>query len=461
MKRRRLLQMGALGTGALGLGVLGYKFVPPAPGKNLPEPGIIATQLFQSFDNDQLNAFVVDYDSPFRQYHNRGVWAGGQPIALGNFSRSQLSLISDLMYSGLSEQGRSIIPSQFYLRVPDIMINNLLLCGEPQDENHQIIFSGPHLNLRIGGKNREGVAFGGPQVYGDQEGNGEPGLPGNMYQQNMTSAMALFHSLDAQQQSQSLVASSPIQTQIEVQGTGGNFDGLAVAALTQEAKAQVSSLIDMSLRPYPDQDVDYARQCIEHHGGINAMTLSYFEDSTYPDDLLYQSYRLEGPGSIFHFQGKPHVHAFINIAMDAENPLSVGELVAENASAIEGVALKHLFESAMTEAEQTDFSYYNLDSVVGRIRPGSVRTGDLYNAESWENRVVTVTFAGNELHGEFRKQLDGEGIQLNANQQYSVATTDYVANDLLEMTFGEAKIASEGGLLRDQLINHIRNNGLG
>ena len=42
---------------------------------------------------------------------------------------------------------------------------------------YQLVLSGPHLNLRLGGACRERVAFGGPQVYGDQRGNGRAGLP--------------------------------------------------------------------------------------------------------------------------------------------------------------------------------------------------------------------------------------------------------------------------------------------
>ena len=44
----------------------------------------------------------------------------------------------------------------------------------------------------------------------------------------------------------------------------------------------------------------------------------------------YQTYRLEGPAAVFYFRGFPHVHAFFNVAMDGEAPLSVGEVIGRN-----------------------------------------------------------------------------------------------------------------------------------
>ena len=96
-------------------------------------------------------------------------------------------------------QGRQTIPEQMLLKIPDAVFNNLLICGEPGSAECQILFTGPHLNLRIGGANREGVAFGGPQVYGDQRGNETAGdLPGNVYHPQFAAGMALFEAAEPQ-----------------------------------------------------------------------------------------------------------------------------------------------------------------------------------------------------------------------------------------------------------------------
>ena len=61
----------------------------------------------------------------------------------------------------------------------------------------------------------------------------------------------------------------------------------------------------------------------DHEGGRN------FADG------LSQIFRLEGPAAVFHYRGEPHLHALFNVGMNGEQPLSVGEVVAENPSALD------------------------------------------------------------------------------------------------------------------------------
>ena len=77
------------------------------------------------------------------------------------------------------------------------------------------VLTGPHLNLRLGGRSREGAAFGGPLVYGDQRGNERPGLPGNVYRGQLEAAARIFERLEPDQREAALLPTSPIQTQIE------------------------------------------------------------------------------------------------------------------------------------------------------------------------------------------------------------------------------------------------------
>lgn len=415
----------------------------------------LTVQLYDSLDSEQRDALMVEYDHPFRQYHNRGVWGGGQLLATAGFSRQQLSLATDLMYAGLSEAGRSILPNQFFLKLPDVLATNLLVCGDPYSDQCQALFTGPHLNLRVGGKNTEGVAFGGPQVYGDQRGDAKGGLPGNNYLPQLRIATELFDSLPAELQQQAVLANSPIQTQIELQGRNGEFHGVPVAELDQDARAKVNEFIKQVFLAYPSADVAYAWECLGANGGPDALYLSYYQDSTYPDSSLYQNIRLEGPAAVFYFRGHPHVHAFFNVAMDGDTPLSVGEKLGYNPEVLEGEKLKAVFEQAMQANGKTDFTYYDLDSAVGKLRAGDIRTGDIYNAESWQNEVVYLKVRGKELGGELATQLEQRGTSIDPAREYRIATTDYVANNLLEKSIGVGSKQETGGMLRDQLIDHF------
>jgi hypothetical protein len=463
MNRRRLLKVGGgtVAASAVAGGALAYRFVPSSPGDQLGPPSELAGKLLESVSPELRARLQVDYDHPYRQYHNRGVWGGGVNVARADLTRAQRNLVVELMHSGLSSAGRTIIPNQMLLKIPDAVFNNLLICGEPDSAECQILFTGPHLNLRIGGANREGVAFGGPQVYGDQRGNKAPGLPGNVYRPQLAAGMALYGALSPEQQKAAVIPQSPIQTRIEVQGSNGAFAGVPVAEMTPDQKQTVRRMIDLTFAPYPEADVAYARACLEANGGLGALHASFYADSAYEGSQSYQTYRLEGPAAVFYFRGFPHVHAFFNVAMDGEAPLSVGEVVTRNSSVREGPSLKVIFEAAMRAGTDADFGFYDLGSAVGALRPGAVRTGDVYTAESWENFVSVVAVRGADVRGEFAADLAARGVSLDAERTYRIATADFVANELLEEYIGSGRILSEHGYLRDMTIDHLRDAGLG
>jgi hypothetical protein len=85
-------------------------------------------------------------------------------------------------------------------------------------------------------------------------------------------------------------------------------------------------LVDSILTTYAPGDVAYARACLEANGGVDGrLFLSYYLRGEDGEISEAQVFRLEGPGAVFYFRGYPHVHAFINVAMDAGAPLSSGE----------------------------------------------------------------------------------------------------------------------------------------
>src|SRR5204863_4279508 len=113
---RTALQVGAgLGVaGAVGL-FGGYELLPPAPSPKLERVDALARRLYLSLDDEQRADTCVPYEHPLRQYHNRGVLGGGRDILFG-FSRRQRRILTDLMYAGLSAEGRSRVPEEYFTR---------------------------------------------------------------------------------------------------------------------------------------------------------------------------------------------------------------------------------------------------------------------------------------------------------------------------------------------------------
>jgi Protein of unknown function (DUF3500) len=456
MNRRVVLKLGLgvlAGAGAYG----GYRFLPPRRSRVLEPVDALARHLYVGLDADQRAQTCVSYDHPLRQYHNRGVWGGGQSV-FAAFNREQRQILTDLLYAGLSEEGRDRVPEEYFTRWTGVHSMRVLICGDPTAGPYQIILTGAHLNLRLGGKSREGAAFGGPQVYGDQRGNEIAGLPDNLYRDQFLSGQRLLRSLDEGRRKHALLEEAPVQTKIELQGRHGSLPGIPVAELAPEGKALVRDLVERILSAYPPDDVAYARECLAANGGLDTLFLSYYqhaEDGDIPDA---QVFRLEGPAAVFYFRGYPHVHAFINVAMDGDAPLSVGEPLGNNSEWLDGKGVKALFETALRGETGADFAYYDEASVAGRLRPGLIRSGDIYSLESWQETTEVVEVRGSNLSSLLLTSLRERGIDANSEKTYSIAATAYIAGERSEK-LGRIQRRRPGPMLRDLTVAYLRSHG--
>lgn len=458
MNRRTALKVGAsLGVGA-GAGLYGvYRFLPPWRSRALEPVDVLARRLYTGLDPEQRAEACVDYNHPLRQYHNRGVWGGGRSVVFG-FNRQQRQILTDLLYAGLSSEGRERVPEEYFTRWTGVHSMRVLICGDPAAAPYQVVLTGAHLNLRLGGKSREGAAFGGPQVYGDQRGNERPGLPGNLYRDQFLLGQRLLRSLDAGRKKQALLEEAPVQTQIQLQGRHGSFPGIPVAGLAPEGKALARELVERIFSTYPADDVTYARECLAANGGISALFLSYYahgEDGEIPEG---QVFRLEGPSAVFYFRGYPHVHAFLNVTMDGDAPLSVGEPLGNNPAWLGRTGVKALFETALRSQTGADLAYYDESSVAGRLRPGLIRSGDIYSLESWQESVQVVEVRGSNLSATLLADLRKRGVAPDAAKTYTIATTTYAASDLTDK-LGRIDARHAGPMLRDLAVAYLRSHG--
>jgi len=461
--RRQFLKWGGVGLGALaGVGVAGRAvLIPPSPSAELASTQDLAIRLFEMLGEDERAEGVFDYEHPLRQYHNRGVDTGGGWAFF--LPRETRQVLVDLVHSALSGDGRKRLPNQFFLNWPGVHVTRLAMLGDPRRPPYQVLVTGPHLNLRIGGRSREGVAFGGPQVYGDQRGNGKLGLPGNAYRGQLELGQQLFARLSTAERKLARRAKAPVQVAIELQGRRGVFDGIAVADLARDKREAARELVASILDTYAPGDVAYAWQCIDHNGGVDALHLAdYAEDHEGGrnfGDGPSQIFRLEGPAAVFHYRGEPHLHALFNVAMDGEQPLSVGEVVGENPSARDRDGVKALFEHILLSETGADLAYYHAASVAGRLRAGTIRTGDLYNLESWRERVSLVEVKGSGLSAGLVAALQARGDALQSRNTYRIATTSYVAEKLAGEWLGAVSSESTGAMLRDVAIAHLQAHG--
>ncbi len=462
LTRRQLVKWGIGLGGVAAVGGIGRALlIPPAPSPEILPPQELAVRLVELLDAEERAAAVFDYEHPFRQFHNRGVDTGGAwSITL---SRAARQVLVDLVHAGLSEGGRNRVLEQFYLDLPGIHATRVAILGDPRNPPYQVLVTGPHLNLRIGGRNREGVAFGGPQVYGDQRGDGKPGLPGSAYRNQLELGQRLVASLSPAERAAARHPKAPVQTAIEVQGAAGRFDGVALADLDRAKRDAARDMVAAILESYPEEDAAYAWTCLESNGGIEALHLAdYAEDhqqSRNVGDGPSQIIRLEGPAAVFHYRGEPHLHAFVNVAMDGERPMSVGDVVAESPARLERDGVRALFETILRETTGADAAYYHPESVAGPLRAGTLRTGDLYNLESWREHVTVVEVTGESLRPALAQAFEDQGITPRTGSRYRVATTSYIAGNLADEVLGDVDAEPEGEMLRDVAIAYLSERG--
>src|SRR5439155_24731396 len=127
MNRRTALKVGASLGVLAGAGFYGgYELLPPSRSRALDSVDALARRLYVSLDPGQRADTCVSYDHPLRQYHNRGVWGGGRSVLLG-FSRAQRRILTDLLYSGLSAEGRSRVPEEYFTRWTGVQSMRVLI----------------------------------------------------------------------------------------------------------------------------------------------------------------------------------------------------------------------------------------------------------------------------------------------------------------------------------------------
>jgi len=102
---------------------------------------------------------------------------------------------------------------------------------------------------------------------------------------------------------------------------------------------------------------------------------------------------------------------------------------------------------------EADFAFYSPESAVGRLRTGTIRTGDIYNLASWNNTIQIVTLRGSQLEG----CIPAKDIE--RDRTYTLATTDFVVEEERDRVFGGGKVSNPHLCLRDETIQHVKRHG--
>jgi hypothetical protein len=468
-RRAFLAGLGA-GAGLLAVRGLGADGWPTAEADGSYEA--LVRRLALSLTPGQRARIVLPADHPSRQITNTLAFLD-RPHLGTLLSPGQQALVRRLCDAMLSPRGRAAFAGTLAVegRLEGCV---LALYGEPETGRAQAALMGGHVHLRGGGTSPEGAALGGGVAYGHQVGNGRWRVPGNSFAWHGDAANRLYAALALDERRRAVVDAAPHELVLQPRGAGATLPGVAVGSLSERGRDEAARLLDAVLSLYPEEGRREALACIDANGGRDALHVAYSGRHGFYEDLAawgaldpaerarrgdpyWQVWRIEGPGAVIHFQGHPHVHAYVNVVRDPARA-NLGEALGETSTALEGAPLQALLEAALRRATGEPLAFHGPD-LPGRFCTGTVTSGLAYALDPYGNHVVVAEIEGRALAAPLREHLRAAGTEPAARDRVRVASIEYVARQAA--VFGEpARIEKGDLLLRDALVAHLRAGGL-
>ena len=300
---------------ALGAGVVAAGVLPRIASASRLVAGDAETavkRFHETLTSDQKTKICLPWSDPKRTRINAN-WAITEPKIEG-FSKEQKKLVDDIFRGVTSPDGYDRFQKQMGDDDGGIENYHVAIFGEPGTGQFEWVMTGRHLTIRADGDTTEGVAFGGPIIYGHGAGDGQKSLPGNVFYHHTKKANEVFTALDGKQREKALIAKAPAEARVAVQGEKGTFPGLVVADMSKDQKALVESVMKTMLGAYREKDVDEAMTIMKSSGGLDSLRMAFYAADDIGGDHEWDLWRIEGPTFVWHFRGAPHVHSYVNVA---------------------------------------------------------------------------------------------------------------------------------------------------
>lgn len=428
--------------------------------------------LHTSLSPGQREAIYLPWDHPSRQVTNTIALFDGPHMGT-LLDGEQFELAERLYQTMTSQVGLSALANTVGLegRLPGCV---LTVYGHPERGPVQPMIHGGHLLIRGGGVTPSGSALGGAVAYGQQIGNERFKVEGNAFAFHSDAANRFYRALSESERERAQQATPPHELVVQAQAVGGRFPGVPVASVGAEAREEARRLLETVLSTYPEPERRDALSCVEHNGGAEALSLTFYRDrGFYADGAVYadlspaeraqrplpywQVWRIEGPGTVVHFKGYPHVHAYINIVRDPARQ-NVGEVLARAESLIEPPAVRELIETALRWETGEALAFYGEDAPA-RVCPGDVTTGLAWAIDPYANRIATLEIEGAALAEPLRRFIEARKGGVEPGERYRLASIEYTARRS-ELVGKPARVELGSRYLRDAVTDYLRSQGL-
>lgn len=287
-----------------------------APAAKKPAIHPLVAELYDGLTAEQRQQIVMPFDHPKRTMF-RNNWEI-TPVAIAKFTKPQQDLIRKIFDTMISDQGRKMFATQMDDDAGGFDAYHPALFGTP-DTQLEFVLTGRHCTMRIDADPNDGLAFNGVMVYGHDPGGFTESAdhPGNVFWYQAKRANEVFQALDAKQREAALLDRAPAENAVSHRPTG--HPGLSGADMSADQRSLVQAVMKDLLAPYNEANADEAVKILTGNGGLEKLHLAFYRKESngnngdLGNDGLWDIWRLEGPGFVWHFRGAPHVHAYVNI----------------------------------------------------------------------------------------------------------------------------------------------------
>ena len=304
----------AAGTLAAGASFTRFSGAAPTP-KSVAEATVKA--LYESLTEAQKAVVVLPWNDSRRSRISAN-WKVTEPgIGSEFYTREQRHLIDQILQAVTNPDGYERFIRQMGEDSGGIGRYAMAIFQDPGSLKFLWEITGRHLTLRADGNSVSDTAFGGPIVYGHGAGDGQSGLPGNVYYYQLEKANQVFQALDGKQRQQALLPKAPSETDVPIRGRNAHFAGIPAGELSEDQRALVEETMQVLLAPFREEDVAETMSLLKAGGGLDRLHLAFYQSDNLGDDTEWEIWRLEAPTLVWHFRGSPHVHTYVNIGRKA------------------------------------------------------------------------------------------------------------------------------------------------
>lgn len=318
--RRDFIRVVGASAAVVAVGLTPLQKARAARAKKQAEAEAMVFELYKSLSDDQKKKVAFGWDhkrknSPYMARLETGN-AAVDKLMLGDiYDKKQIELLDKIFHAiGNGEEGyKQLSRNKKFDASGDFESISALIYGEPAEgKKFSLVFTGHHLTVRCDGNSEEATAFGGPLYYGHSPSGY---ATTNVFHLQTKAATELYDALNAETRKVAVMPGKwrDEHSNVKVPKKDAKVPGLCFKDMTKDEKTLTENLMKELVAPYRKEDGDEVMELIKATGGMEKVSMAFYQEGKLNDKEPWTYWRLEGPGFVWSFRALPHIHTFVHV----------------------------------------------------------------------------------------------------------------------------------------------------